>query len=555
MLTKDLFKEKKFPKWFVNHPIFKETTKITKVFPGIGLPNSYTEIPIDNTKVAKQAAAQMLSSILEQMEYNKTRISETIKGKALIASKQAAGVLKKVYTKILKKKTNNHIAFDELEKSEQDKINRCYTLFSMVLIQLSKAKNKPIVNSNDRITLNLVDDIIIDSDKAPTYRNGESLFRVYNKLNQLLNECNLPQMQHLEAIPSFKKFSTENVPNHKFKIVFAADGSEGAWDIATMSMRGISSCQTWGGGYSHCLIGSVSDPFVGIIYLTSDGKFNEYGSKMMRRCVVRFVIDSNTRKPFLLLDQMYPACDNKTLKGFMDFLKEKTNNKFEVKYAPKLKESIQKSVYIPLTTFRDKLRKYNPTGGKTANGGVESIASYQDYHIQDAKGLGKDKQAYLYDKNSEKKKKTFIKKFKRAMKTAIEETDMDTIPNVAKPIISAFTGKNNFNYSHIIPIIANIIAEDIAAYVNKDDFTNSDTYSRRIYYNYFNQKSKYCDRLKTRLSREFNSQLKLKVKIKGASIPAIMQCLFPKIDIIMKEKLKKLVEKRKEKYSGPLQLP
>ena len=127
----------------------------------------------------------------------------------------------------------------------------------------------------------------------------------------------------------------------------------------------------------------------------------------------------------------------------------------------------------------------------------------------------------------------------RSAVIAIEKSDIETLPTIAKPIISAFQGKKNFNYSYVIPIIAGIIANDIADSVNKQDFTNSDTYSRRIYYNYFNQKSQYCGRLKTRLSREFNSQLKLKNKIKGTNIPSIMQCLFPQIDIIMKEKLKK----------------
>jgi hypothetical protein len=554
MLVKDLLKEKKFPKWFANHPIFKETSKISKVFPGIGLPNCFSEIEIDNSKVAAKAAAAMLSAIITTIKYNKTRIKTVIDGKLQIPLKQSNGLIKKVYSKLLKKKTNNNISFNDLEENTQNKINQCYILFSEVNAQLSKAKNKVITHNNGRITLNLVDDIrLYKDDKAPTYRMGESLFRVYNKLNQLLLECNLPQMCSLETFPTFKKFSTENVPNHKFKIVFSSDGVDGAWDIATMSMRGISSCQSWGGGYSHCLIGSVSDPFVGIVYLTSGGKFNDYGSKMMRRCVVRFVIDAKTRKPLLLLDNMYPAKDTQILKSFIDFLKEKTNNKFAVVYVEALKDS--QELYLPLTKFRDKLRKYTPSGGKTANGGVESVASYQDFHIKDAKGLGRDKQAYLYDKNSEKKKNIFVKKFKRAMKEAIEQTDIENVPNVARPIISAFKGKDNFNYSHTIPAIANIIAEDIASSVNKDDFTNSDTYSRRIYYNYFNHKSKYCDRLKTKLAREFNSQLKLKSKIKGANVPTIIQCLLPKMDIIMKEKLKKLVEKRQEKYSGPLALP
>src|ERR1017187_2915772 len=111
MLIKDLFKEKKFPKWFVNHPIFKETDKISKVFPGIGLPNSFSEIAIDNTKAAKKAAIGMLSSINDEIKNNTESLSSVLDGKTLISSRETigSGLIKKIYTKLVKKKTAKHI--------------------------------------------------------------------------------------------------------------------------------------------------------------------------------------------------------------------------------------------------------------------------------------------------------------------------------------------------------------------------------------------------------------------------------------------------------------
>jgi hypothetical protein len=109
------------------------------------------------------------------------------------------------------------------------------------------------------------------------------------------------------------------------EIVFSGSGLKAVWDIATMSQRGIYSCQSWDGSYRTRLIGSMVDPFLGIMYIT-DGARNAYGKQMLARALVRFVI-SKAGKASLLIERMYGAA---TYETFSAFLREKTGNKFPI---------------------------------------------------------------------------------------------------------------------------------------------------------------------------------------------------------------------------------
>jgi hypothetical protein len=130
--------------------------------------------------------------------------------------------------------------------------------------------------------------------------------------------------------------------NKNSKIVFTGSGNRALWDIATMSMRGINSCQKWNSGYRRCLIGSMVDPYVGIIYITN-GKRTKYGSNMIRRSVVRLVINTSTRKPAIMIERVYLPYDyydydgttqNITTKNeFKKFIKERVGEKLPVIYA------------------------------------------------------------------------------------------------------------------------------------------------------------------------------------------------------------------------------
>ncbi len=91
--------------------------------------------------------------------------------------------------------------------------------------------------------------------------------------------------------------------NRNLQVVFSSDQEEGAWDIATMAMRGISSCQSWHQSRKQHLIGSIIDPCCGIMYLT-DGKANKYGVNMLHRSIVRYVVHK-TLGACLFLEKLY----------------------------------------------------------------------------------------------------------------------------------------------------------------------------------------------------------------------------------------------------------
>ena len=174
------------------------------------------------------------------------------------------------------------------------------------------------------------------------------------------------------------------------RIVFSADGNKGLWDIATMSMRGVRSCQRWGSWHAKALVGSMIDPYCGIIYITNGNKY-KLGEKMFKRALVRFVVNSKTGLPALMIEKVYPRVygdaypwwpqdqidahkkkeksNKEALELFKNFLKEKTNNKLPI-ITSKSKHSIPMSNSVAsignnLRSYRDseigyrKIPKYN----------------------------------------------------------------------------------------------------------------------------------------------------------------------------------------------------
>ena len=104
----------------------------------------------------------------------------------------------------------------------------------------------------------------------------------------------------LEANKLKKRFEDK-----KLRVVFSSEGHEGAWDIATMSMRGIESCQSWHCRRAHHLIGSITDPCCAVMYLEDEEDSLGYGSRMLYRTVVRYVIHEEFG-PYLFMEQVYP---------------------------------------------------------------------------------------------------------------------------------------------------------------------------------------------------------------------------------------------------------
>src|SRR5271166_4158542 len=298
---KDILTNKNYPRNIKEHAVFKNIKSISKVFPEIGLPNCEKEITIDNSKEKRAAAMLLLREIKETVKVRNTKIAKWEKARE-----------------------------EKLSVERKEKIENCELVLKTVQQHLTKSQKSFCKENEGKLTLNLPK-AIEDKNGKVIFKTGERLLGVYNKLNELLTGTKLLPMKKIEEFPLFKKFSSTNVPSNKMLVRFSSDGTEGVWDIATMSMRGISSCQTWGQGNATHVVGSMLDPFTGIIYLTTGEKFNEHGSKMIRRCVVRFVVNEKTKKPFLYLERMYPAHDLPTLKMFSDFLTERTDGKFEIK--------------------------------------------------------------------------------------------------------------------------------------------------------------------------------------------------------------------------------
>src|SRR5271165_600066 len=503
-----IFKDKKYPKWFSSHPIFKEVKTIKKVFPAIGLPNCVEDAAIDNSEQAKASAKILISDI-----------------NAIIASRIAQLA---VYQNKLK------------NKKRKDQSDKCITILKAVNAQLKKPNDIIQVN-NGRVSLKLSDDITLEDDNRPILRKNESLFRVYNKLTELLREGNFVALDTLENAYSFKTFSTDNIPNNGFKIVFSSDGAEGAWDIGTMSMRGISSCQSWDRGeYKHCTIGSVIDPFVGIIYMTTGGKFNEYGTKMVRRCIVRFVIDGKDNKPYILMDRMYPSDDAKVITQFKKFIKKRTGDKFNVVYSEKMGNELIKNSYLPLNHIRKKLQETSKDGKSKAYDDYDAIQSYQDMRLNNKSGNKKDKQAELFDKNSKKKDNRFIQSFTKLFVETVKNVPITEVPRTIKPAFKLIKAKNNYNCINSIHNIGNTIAKSIIDNVDKTQFTNSETYIRRVYYSFFNQRNNVIDKTKNDLIKKLNGDLHLKAgeRFGIRNFVPLMKMIFPAMDKVMKEELK-----------------
>lgn len=269
----------KYPDYIRNHGVFQKLSKVAKVFPSIGLPNVQEDCDYSNIPDAKADAQNLLVTDVRNALY-------------------------KVMDSYACKQSVRGLATDFYN-------------------QLSSYYPQMVVEEEGKINIKFVLDCGT-WDGKPFAKKGEGFFKAYNKLVEKCKEEGGINLAALETMQNFKNFSSSNVGGRKYKLIFSSVGEEGAWDIATISMRGISSCQTWGTPQSRGLIGSISSRYVGVIYVTSGEKFNEYGSRMIRRTLVRFAINRKTKKPGLLLDRVYPADCPNARKLFKEFLTKRT---------------------------------------------------------------------------------------------------------------------------------------------------------------------------------------------------------------------------------------
>lgn len=157
----------------------------------------------------------------------------------------------------------------------------------------------------------------------PKFIRESKVFKTYKRPFKIFPKIGLEN-----SVESIKKYN-ENFPI-KGKICFSSDGDKGYWDIATMSMRGIKSCMRWNNINSIALVGSLADPYAGIIYIRSNQN-TKYGKKMLARAVVRFVVNKTSFRTDLLIEDIYYSSnkldryENEINNLFVKFLKEKTS--------------------------------------------------------------------------------------------------------------------------------------------------------------------------------------------------------------------------------------
>jgi len=174
--------------------------------------------------------------------------------------------------------------------------------------------------------------------------------------------------------------------NKNIKLFFSSNGPKGYWDIATMSMRGIQSCMNWKNDNSHTLIGSIADPYTGIIYIGDKAK-----NQMLARSVVRFVVDEDSGKPSLLIERVYI---NGYLNGFTkiqngsdirdiclsifsSFLRSKTN----LKVISSVDDADTSQFTIPLSKITNEILCLTD-GEDEFDNADNSILSYRDSGIE-----------------------------------------------------------------------------------------------------------------------------------------------------------------------------
>ena len=263
--------------------------------------------------------------------------------------------------------------------AEADGIDRQILLMKKVRDFLVRAENQDRCispNSTGTITLNLPITISLQQEERgehgeeAIFKAGEGLIKVYGKIRSELLKNSCYVLGDIAQTTFFKNFSSANVPGGSYQTVFSSDGEEGAWDLATMSMRGINSCQSWTNSNSRSLTGSIIDPFTGIIYMTNGKKFEGRGDKMLRRCLVRFMINGPKKEPFLSLERMYPDYSPEIAKTFTDFLQKRTKIPV-IDFSNRNYDTKPAGCYIPKSSLTNKI--------KVAKSYVDSGVTYRSY--------------------------------------------------------------------------------------------------------------------------------------------------------------------------------
>ncbi len=463
----EFIKDPKVPSWVRTHPIFKDITSADKIFPLIGLSNFQEDVSLNVDDSFYRVVRAVVSSIWGQLENAHYTLSQTImSGQGWDGHKYIK------ITEAQKKNLTSHLHL--LKQGYMDLASSHYPKY----VEQQKTDKK----------LSLIKDIAYADGKLFA-KKGERLFKVYGKFATLIE--GLFKLVKLEEMQSFKDYSTANFSG-KMQVIFSAADKEGAWDILTMSMRGITSCQSWTGQYHKATIGSMLDPFTGIIYLTT-GASGEHGSKMLRRCVVRFVVNSETRQPAIYLEFMYPNYYEPALKVFREVIATKISKKIPI---IDWKDAGLHKYYVPYSESTKALLKHSidPKCANTANKYNQmTILPYRDTYIEYKVKKDKDD---VYQQQID----THIASFKSGLSNLIFSKSKHPAPFL-----------NSLN-----DVLLKALDSKLIAPISKDDCADSKSYMRKIYMSYFSHKQQFIKALKEELAKQpslaksFTTELKKK---------------------------------------------
>ncbi len=280
---------KPFPYFLLVHPLFKGTDLLDKVFPKIGLANCQEKLDIK----------------LETLPDQKVLLNSSIE-----AWKTAFKI------------NNGGVKFKDFNHGDLYERATLWHLLHLVQNNLSTA----LVNDRSLYLTKT----LYDADRKSLIKTGTDLTKYTQKLFK--RGMKYAKGEIIDPTVILQDLKTA-------KIHFSSDEMQGAWDIATMSMRGIKSCVRWEGPQQNTLIGSILDPGCGIIYLTNEKSRSVNGSKMLFRAIVRFAI-YNLTEPVLILEKNYTpyykssgatrAFDKEIRGYFISFLEKKVNKKFRI---------------------------------------------------------------------------------------------------------------------------------------------------------------------------------------------------------------------------------
>jgi hypothetical protein len=493
----EFLKNEKLPKFLVSHKKLTSLTKVSKVFPSIGLFNCSETCKFDNSDIAKEAGNNLFWSIYYIL-------SNKIRAKSYV----------------LENKNHNK------NPKTIEKINRL-NYWRYVVERMPDTYNiSSFVKTSDdgKITIKLTYDVLDQQGKI-VFRENESIFKVYNKIYNEIKSLHIGKvLPKLEEMKDFKRFSTDNVPMKNYQIVFSSNGNEGLWDIATMSMRGIKSCQSWGGRFKTQLVGSLIDPCVGIIYLTSGKDVDGLGSKMIRRSVVRYTIDSQTQKPIILIDKMYPEYDGKVMESFRAFIENKTNNKIRVVAYPYNNTYIQiKNLYLPPNKIRESL--------------PERTKSYMDTMVATKLPI-KEPPLKTNLKNRETRLRNAIRSHSKPISFNSDISCISKNDKIKKSLQKIIVC-NDMKY--LTDEYFNSIADTIIKEVSKNTFDSSSDYYKQLCFSFLSKKynKKVIQSFVKRINKYFN--LNKNERINSAILTKLLEPAHNQISTGIKLQLKELL--------------